>query len=101
MRSLKKPHSLEMSAVVALGLAIWCLTLAGIAHAQDPGLPPPVTLGATADFAILSDAGPLTLGNHTLVLGTGASVGSTYSNLMLGDAETKIQGDAIATQFEQ
>ena len=97
----KRPYRLELSAIVAVGVAVWCLALAGVAKAQDPPPPPPVTLGPTADFAILSDAGPLSLGNHTLILGAGASVASTYSNLMIGDAQTKIQGNAIATQFEQ
>jgi hypothetical protein len=100
MTILKRPNRLELSVIVGVGVAVWCLALAGIAKAQDPPPPPPVTLGPTGDFAVLSDAGPLSLGNHTLILGTGASLASTYAVLKIGDAQTRIQGDAIATQFE-
>jgi hypothetical protein len=89
-----------LSAVVAAGLMVCGLGLGAIANAQDPPPPPPITVGPTGDFAVLSDAGPLSLGNHTLILGTGASLASTYGVLTIGDAQTKIQGDAIATQFE-
>jgi hypothetical protein len=100
MTILKRPNRLELSVIVGVGVAVWCLALAGVAKAQDPPPPPPVTLGPTGDFAVLSDAGPLSLGNHTLILGTGASLASTYAVLKIGDAQTRIQGDAIATQFE-
>jgi hypothetical protein len=100
MTILKRLYSLKLLAI-GVGATIWCLAQVGIANAQDPPPPPPITVGPTGDFAILSDSGPLSLGNHTLVLGTGASVASTYSSpLLIGDAQTKIQGDAIATEFE-
>jgi hypothetical protein len=100
MTILKRLYSLKLLAI-GVGATIWCLAQVGTANAQDPPPPPPITVGPTGDFAILSDSGPLSLGNHTLVLGTGASVASTYSSpLLIGDAQTKIQGDAIATEFE-
>jgi len=101
MRTSRKRFRLELSAVFAAVVATGWLTLTGIAKAQDDPPPPPVTIGATGNFAILSDAGPLSLGNHTIVSGVGASVASTYANLVIGDAQTKIQGNAIATQFDQ
>lgn len=74
MTIFKKLYRLKLLAIV-VGATVWCFAQAGIANAQDPA--PPVTVGPTGDFAVLSDAGPLSLGNHTLVLGTGASVAST------------------------
>ncbi|MBF6560841.1 MAG: hypothetical protein IVW56_11155 [Candidatus Binataceae bacterium] len=94
MTPLKKSVKFGWSAVFAGSVAIWCLALAGIANAQG------VTLGAAANFALLSDAGPMTLGNSAVILGVSTNVGATYSNIKIGGNNTKINGDVIATLFE-
>lgn len=97
MTPLKKSVKFGRSAVFAVSAAIWCLTLAGIANAANAQ---GVTLGAAADFALLSDAGPMTLGNSAVILGVSTNVGATYSNIKIGGNNTKIDGDVIATLFE-
>ncbi len=98
MMFIGRRPNLGLSAVLAASATIFCLALNGITKAQDdPPPPPPITLGPVADFVLLSDAGPASLGNHTLISG---SIGSTYSDLAIGDAQTKITGNAIATEFE-
>ncbi len=90
----KKSNRWESRAISCLSVGVWCLALAGLANAQG------TTLGAAADFAVLSDAGPLVLGNHTIMTGVATNVGATYSNVLIGGDNTLIRGDAIATLFE-
>lgn len=93
MTFLKKPDKSGLPAVFVTVAAIWCLALVGIANAQ-------VTLGDAVDFAVLSDAGPLTLGNSTVISGVSTNVGATYGNIKMFGNNTKVNGDAIATLFE-
>jgi hypothetical protein len=90
----RKSNRWGSRAIFGMSVGVFCLALAGLANAQG------ITLGPAADFAVLSDAGPLNLGNHTIMTGVGTNVGATYSNIMLGGNNTLIPGDVIATLFE-
>ncbi len=82
-----------LRASLAMCASISCLALAGLANAQ-------VTLGSAVDFAVISDAGPLVLGNHTVITGTSTDVGATYGNVTIGGNNTMIPGDVVTSLFE-
>jgi len=91
----RKSNNWKLWSSFSLAVGFWCFALIGSANAQG------VTLGPAADFALLSDAGPLTLANHTVMTGVGTNVGATYSNVVVGGNNSVIRGEVIATLFEK
>src|SRR5665213_3048729 len=77
------------TAIVALALG----SISAIANAQT-------TLGAALNFAILGDAGPVTIGNSALLIGAGTNVGASYNPITLGGNNSKYNGSIIASNFE-
>jgi hypothetical protein len=77
------------TAIVALALG----SISSIANAQN-------TLGPALNFAILGDAGPVTIGNSALLIGAGANVGASYNKITLGGNNSKYNGNVIVSNFE-
>ncbi len=78
---------------VAAFAAMLFIYAAGPAQAQ-------VTLGPLGQFAVVSDAGALSLGNSALVKGAGANVGATYNPITIGGNNSHIDGDVVTSRFE-
>jgi hypothetical protein len=77
------------TAIVALALG----SMSTIANAQT-------TLGPALNFAILGDAGPVTIGNTAIFVGAGANIGASYNPIVLGGNNSKYNGSVIASNFE-
>jgi hypothetical protein len=77
------------TAIVALALG----SISTIANAQN-------TLGPAAMFAILGDAGPVTIGNSAIIIGAGANIGASYNPIILGGNNSKYNGSVILSNFE-
>ncbi len=71
-----------------------------LVYAAGPAQAQQVTLGPLAQFALISDAGPLSVGNSAVVKGTGANVGASYNPITIGGNNSHIDGDVVTSNFE-